>query len=69
MPKRPGLKFSTASPSLKDAPPSEESERVFISGRVPTVIFRQFKSLAGLKGRTVQDLLEEAMTEYLVNHR
>jgi hypothetical protein len=67
MSKRPGLTFSTTA----KAPPKagEEGERVFISARIPPATFRQFKSFAAEQGRKVQDLMEEALTEYLANHR
>jgi hypothetical protein len=68
MTKRPGLQFSTAPRTIKASEP-QTGERVFISARVPTPTFRQFKSFAAEQGRTVQDLIEEAMTEYLANHR
>jgi hypothetical protein len=68
MSKRPGLQFSTA-PKVPKASEAETGERIFISARVPVPTFRQFKSFAAEQGRTVQDLMEEAMTEYLDNHR
>ncbi len=70
MSKRPGLTFSTtAKAPPKAAAAGEEGERVFISARIPPATFRQFKSYAAEQGRKVQDLMEEALTEYLANHR
>jgi hypothetical protein len=66
---RPGLTFSTGRTPPPKTAENAESERVFISARVPIPTFRQFKSFAAESGRKVQDLLEEAMTEYLANHR
>jgi molybdopterin-guanine dinucleotide biosynthesis protein A len=67
--KRPGLTFSTASKA--PAPPiaANEGDRTFLAARIPTPLLRQFKSFTAEQGRKVQDVLEEAMTEYLANHR
>lgn len=67
MAKKP-LTFSTTRSAAK-ATGTVEGERVFVSARVPIPTFRQFKSFAAERGRKVQDQMEEAMTEYLANHR
>jgi hypothetical protein len=69
MPKpRPGLTFTTT-PKTTSKAAGDNGERIFISGRIPAPIYRQFKGFAGEQGRKVQDLMEEAFTEYLANHR
>ena len=70
MSKRPGLTFSTAARSPRKPAASEPAgDRIFISARIPNVLYRQVKGFAGEQGRKVQELMEEALTEYLANHR
>jgi hypothetical protein len=70
MSKRPSLSFSTATRAAAKPETGEAGEdRVFISGRIPPVLYRQVKGFAGEQGRKVQDVLEAALTEYLANHR
>lgn len=71
MSKRPGLSFSTAAraPVKSETTGEAAGDRVFISGRISPLLYRQVKGFAGEQGRKVQDVLEEALTEYLANHR
>jgi hypothetical protein len=69
MSKRPGLTFSTNPKAITKEAPSEDGDRVFISARIPSPTYRQFKSFAAAHGRKVQDVMEEALTEYLANHQ
>jgi hypothetical protein len=69
MSKRPGLTFSTDTKAITGKAASEDGDRVFISARIPSPTYRQFKSFAAAQGRKVQDVMEEALTEYLANHR
>ena len=69
MTKRPGLTFSTTPKATTKETASEDGDRVFISARIPSPTYRQFKSFAAAQGRKVQDVMEEALTEYLANHR
>lgn len=39
-----------------------------IGVRLPPPIYRQLKARAALQGTKIQDLLEQAITEYLANH-
>jgi hypothetical protein len=68
--KRPTLTFSTT-PKASATPPvaGNDAERTFLAARVPTPLLRQFKSFAAERGRKVHHVIEEAMTEYLANHR
>ena len=68
MPKPP-LKFSSSPKATAKVPASDDVERIFISARIPAPTYRQFKGYAGEQGRKVQDIMEEAITEYLANHR
>jgi hypothetical protein len=43
--------------------------RIFVSARIPPTLFRIVKGYAGTNGRKVQDVVEEALTEYLANRR
>jgi hypothetical protein len=46
-----------------------ESDKEMLSARVNRITARQFRAHAKLKGETVQTLLDEAITEYLKQHR
>jgi hypothetical protein len=67
--KRPSLTFSTTPKPPATSAAVNDAERTFLAARVPTPLLRQFKSFAAEQGRKVQDVIEEAMTEYLANHR
>ena len=73
-PPRPTLTF-TDTPSLNaergKAPPRPDTggDKEMLSARVNGVNARQFRAYAKLKGRTVQELLDEAIAEYLERHR
>ena len=69
MAKRPELSFSSAPKTPVKAEGSDDKERIFISARILSPTYRQFKSFAAAQGRKVQDVMEEAITEYLANHR
>jgi hypothetical protein len=66
---RPGLTFSATRKAAPKEAPSDDADRIFISARIPSPTYRQFKSYAAEKGRKVQDVMEEALTEYLAAHR
>ena len=67
--KRPGLTFSTTTKAPAPPAAGNDAERTFLAARIPTPLLRQFKSFTAEQGRKMQDTLEEAMTEYLANHR
>jgi hypothetical protein len=54
--------------STKDVA-SDNTDLIFVAARITAATHRKFKSFAAETGRTVQDLMEEALTEYLDNHR
>ncbi|MBV9826047.1 MAG: hypothetical protein JO001_10255 [Alphaproteobacteria bacterium] len=64
------LIFSTASkaPAVA-ADAANDAARTFLAARIPTPLLRQLKSFAAERGRKLQDVVEEAMTEYLANQR
>ena len=69
MSKRPGLTFTTTPKASAKEAANADGDRVFISARIPSPTYRMFKSFAAAQGRKVQDVMEEALTEYLANHR
>jgi hypothetical protein len=76
MEKRPKLTFTTSTRSRPQSHSSEavagdkaEGERIFVSARIPPTLFRMVKGYAGTNGRKVQEVVEEALTEYLANRR
>lgn len=64
------LTFSTA-PKAPSAvtEAANDTDRTFLAARIPTPLLRQLKSFAAERGRKLQDVVEDAMTEYLANHR
>jgi hypothetical protein len=56
-----------ATPAIVEAPAPVE-ERKQVGARVLAVTYRQLKSRAALQGLKVQDLVEQAISEFLANH-
>ncbi len=46
--------------------PADEVERQQVGARVPKATYRQLKARAALTGKTVQELVERAINEFLV---
>jgi len=47
---------------------SGKDERKQVGARVTAAIYRQLKARAALQDEKVQDLVEQAITEFLANH-
>jgi predicted HicB family RNase H-like nuclease len=45
--------------------PSQERQQV--GARIPTTLYRQLKAKAGMEGVTVQDLVEQAIRQFMEN--
>jgi len=45
-----------------------KDERKQVGARVTAAIYRQLKARAAMQGEKVQDLVEQAITEFLANH-
>jgi hypothetical protein len=58
---------STALPGPAEPKPAKEGRKQ-VGARVPDRIYRQLKARAALQGALVQDLVEQAISEYLANH-
>lgn len=57
------------SPRAKAEPASEgKSARQQVGARVTAATYRQLKARAAMRGEKVQDLVEQAITEFLANH-
>jgi plasmid stability protein len=48
--------------------PDEEADLVSLATRVTERLRRAVKARAALEGRSVQDMVSQALTEYLDNH-
>lgn len=45
-----------------------KEERQHLSARVPVPTYRKLKARAAIRGEKVQDLVEQAIDEFLTNH-
>ena len=65
---RPAITFRSTTPRATK-PPTDEADRTFLAVRLPTVLLTQVKTAAVQERRKLQDVAEEAFTEWLANHR
>jgi hypothetical protein len=65
---RPAITFSAGSRGKAEAPADTE-ERTFLAVRLPTALITRFKTAAVQDRRKLQDVAEEAVTEWLANRR
>lgn len=65
---RPTITFRSATARAAKAT-VDEGDRTFLAVRLPTVLLTQVKTAAVQERRKLQDVAEEAFTEWLANHR
>ena len=49
-------------------PATEAEDRKQVGARIPATTYRQLKARAAIQGDKVQDLVEQAITEFLAKH-
>lgn len=64
---KPALTFKT--PASKADTPTDDGDRTFLAVRLPTALITRFKTAAVQDRRKLQDVAEEAVTEWLANRR
>ena len=66
---RPAITFRSTTARAAKAAADEEGDRTFLAVRLPTVLLTQVKTAAVQQRRKLQDVAEEAFTEWLANRR
>ena len=63
------LKVAPVTVAAPAMPTKPQEARKQVGARIPEALYRQLKSHAALEGKLVQDLVEEAIDEFLEKHR
>jgi hypothetical protein len=64
---KPALTFNATPNRTKAAPDTESNDRTFLAVRLPIALITRLKTAAAQDRRKLQDVAEEAMTEWLAN--
>ena len=66
---RPSLTFGATSGRAGKASPVADADRTFLAVRLPTALITRLKTAAVQERRKLQDVAEEAVTEWLASRR